>query len=475
MRLEKDSLGSLSIPLDAEYGIQSFRAAQNFRISGTSVHPELIRCLLLVKKAAAVANLSTGVLDEIKAQAIVHATDELLDEFFKELFDELQAFDSKKQFTSHFIIDAYQAGAGTSQNMNANEVIANRANLHLGHPLGSYHPIHPNDHVNASQSTNDVYPTAMRLAALQLSRGFVAELQALGDCFKRKALEFDGILKAARTHLQDAVPMRVGQEWSAYAETLFRLRRLVESAQESLCELGLGGSAAGTGINVPEGFQKAALKELSVYLHEPRLKSAPNLFEAMQSQLPVMIYSQALRATALELTRILNDLRLLGSGPSTGFSELVLPSVQPGSSIMPGKVNPSMLEMGNQVCFKVIGNDAAMAFALQAGQLELNVMMPVMAQLILESTQILTNALRAIRERCIEGIEVNRERCTQYLESTSQIATALNPVLGYEKSAELAKEAVKTGKTVFSLVREKNLLTEAQLKMISDPKKLTGR
>lgn len=456
-RLEKDSLGMLEIPADAEYGIQSFRAAQNFKISGTQVHPELIRSLLIVKKAAARANLQAKALDEYRALAIVRAVDELL----------------SFEFENHFIIDAYQAGAGTSQNMNANEVIANRACLMLGHARGTYDPIHPHDHVNASQSTNDVYPTAMRLATLKLSRGLVRELQALGESFQRKSWEFDGVLKAARTHLQDAVPIRVGQEWSAYADTVFRLVGLVSHAQGTLCELGIGGSAVGTGINVPEGFQKAILHELRKEFGEPCLKSAPNLCEAMQSQLPIFIFSQSLRATALELTRILNDLRLLSSGPTNGIGELVLPSAQPGSSIMPGKVNPSILEMGNQVCFKVLGNDAALAFAMQAGQLELNVMMPLMAQLILESTQIFTNTLRAIRERCIDGVEVNRERCLRYLENTSQIVTALNPVIGYERAAELAKEAVASKKTIFALVREKKILTDSQIHSLLDPKKLT--
>lgn len=457
MRIEKDSLGELSIPDDVFYGIQSFRASKNFPISGTQVHPQLIKSFLLLKKAAAKANQAAGALDEKKTAAITTAVDELL----------------KDNYLKHFIVDAYQAGAGTSQNMNANEVIANKANVLLGGKLGTYDHVHPNDHVNMSQSTNDTYPTAMRLATLVLSKELVSELQRFSNAFKQKAQEFDLVIKSGRTHLQDAVPIRLGQEFSAYQKTIEHLISLVIHSQDYLRELGIGGSAAGTGINVPKGFREAIIIELKHDFEDSDLTLSDNMCAAMQSQLPMMVYSNALRACALELTRITNDLRLLSSGPANGLGEINLPSTQPGSSIMPGKVNPSILEMANQVFFKVLGNDQAMAFANQAGQLELNVMMPVMAQLALESSMILTNTLKTMRELCISGITANKETCEKYASQTSQIVTALNPVIGYAKAGELAKESIKSKKTVIELVREQKLLTDKQIKDLLDPKKLT--
>lgn len=457
MRIEKDSLGELSIPDDVFYGIQSFRASKNFPISGTQVHPQLIRSFLLLKKAAAKANQAAGALDEKKTAAITTAVDELL----------------KDNYLKHFIVDAYQAGAGTSQNMNANEVIANKANVLLGGKLGAYDHVHPNDHVNMSQSTNDTYPTAMRLATLVLSKELVSELQRFSNAFKQKAQEFDLVIKSGRTHLQDAVPIRLGQEFSAYQKTIEHLIGLVIHSQDYLRELGIGGSAAGTGINVPKGFREAIIIELKHDFEDSDLTLSDNMCAAMQSQLPMTIYSNALRACALELTRITNDLRLLSSGPANGLGEINLPSTQPGSSIMPGKVNPSILEMANQVFFKVLGNDQAMAFANQAGQLELNVMMPVMAQLALESSMILTNTLKTMRELCISGITANKETCEKYASQTSQIVTALNPVIGYAKAGELAKESIKSKKTVIELVKEQKLLTDKQIKDLLDPKKLT--
>lgn len=457
MRTEKDALGELDLPEHVYYGIQSYRASQNFSISGTQVHPELIKSYLRLKKAAAIANAKSGALDEKLKKAITRAIDELLE----------------NEDLSHFIIDAYQAGAGTSQNMNCNEVIANISNKLLGKPLGSYSPVHPNDHVNMSQSTNDTYPTAMRLALLVTSKDLIAELEKLSESFDRKSKMFDRILKAARTHLQDAVPIRLGQELGAYRDCLRQCAKVILESQDYLRELGIGGSAAGTGINVPKGFRKAILEELKKLFRDDHLSVSKNLCFAMQSQMPVMIYSNALRTTALELTRISNDLRLLSSGPSTGLSEIFLPATQPGSSIMPGKVNPSILEMTNQVLFKVLGNDTGIAYAMQAGQLELNVMMPVMAQMALESTHILTQALKTLRTLCIDGIAANEKKCREYLEHTSQIVTALNPLIGYEKAAELAKEAVRTEKSILALVREKNLLSDAKIKEILNPLKLT--
>lgn len=463
MRTEKDSLGSLEIPDDVYYGIQSFRASQNFPISGTQVHSVFIKTLLLLKKAAAIANKKADSLSATKADAIATAVDELIQiDLEKTLINE-----------KYFIVDAYQAGAGTSQNMNANEVIANKANEILGHPLGSYVDINPNDDVNMSQSTNDVYPTAMRLATLTLSQELINELKFFSSAFGHKSHEFDHILKAGRTHLQDAVPMRLGQEFEAYKVVIDQLIDLITQAQSSLRVLGIGGTAVGTGINTSPGYRPLILAELKNIFHDTHLSLAPNTFAAMQSQLPMMIYSSALRATALELTRIMNDLRLLSSGPSTGLSEIFLPASQPGSSIMPGKVNPSMLEMGNQVFFKVIGNDNAMAMAIQAGQLELNVMMPLMAHLALESTHIMKNAIRAIREHCIQGIKANVAQCEKYLGLTSQIATALNPIIGYAKAAELTKEALKENKSVLDLVKERNILTKDQFEHLLNLRDLT--
>jgi aspartate ammonia-lyase len=457
MRIEKDGLGELQIPDDVYYGIQSYRASKNFPISGTQVHNELIKTFLRLKKAAAIANYETLALDLDKSIAITKAVDKLLEE----------------DYQKHFIIDAYQAGAGTSQNMNANEVIANKANVLLGGNLGSYTPIHPNDHVNMSQSTNDSYPTVMRLATLVLSKELVRELQHFSHSLKNKAQEFDLVIKSGRTHLQDAVPIRLGQEFSAYKTAVDRLIELVIYAQDSLRELGIGGSAVGTGINVPRGYVEVIIRELRLDFEDDDLRGSTDMCYSMQSQLPMMIYSNALRSCALEFTRICNDLRLLSSGPSTGLGEIHLPSTQPGSSIMPGKVNPSILEMANQVFFKVLGNDQTMAYAIQAGQLELNVMMPGMAQAALESTHILTNTLKTVRELCINGITADVEQCEKYAASSSQIVTALNPIIGYAKAAELTKEALRTHKSVIELVREQKLLTEEQIKYLLDPMKLT--
>lgn len=460
MRIEKDSVGQLEIKEDAYYGIQSFRASQNFQISGTQIHSRLIESYLLLKKAAAIANEKSKVLDSKKAQAIATAVDELLK----------QKAHESSQF---FIIDAFQAGAGTSQNMNANEVIANKANEILGHKLGSYQEINPNDHVNMSQSTNDTYPTVMRLATLSLSQELLKEMELFRNSLGTKAEEFDPIIKAGRTHLQDAVPIRLGQEFGAYKYTIDQLIKLIKDAQLSLRVLGIGGSAVGTGINVPKNFRENIIVELRRLFSDPDLIVSPNLIASMQSQLPMMIYSNALRATALELTRIMNDLRLLSSGPSTGLAEIILPASQPGSSIMPGKVNPSLLEMGNQVFFKVIGNDNAMAFAMSAGQLELNVMMPLMAQLSLESTHIMKNALSSIRELCIDGIKASEKQCEKYLGLTSQMATALNPIIGYAKAGELAKEALRENKSIIELIKEKKILSEEQIKTLLNFRDLT--
>jgi aspartate ammonia-lyase len=461
MRIEKDSIGELQIEDNAFYGIQSLRASENFKISGTQVHPELIRCYLLLKKSAVIANNKLNLIDSKKAGAIVSAIDDLL------------LINNTKERSNYFIIDAYQAGAGTSQNMNLNEVIANKANENLGFMLGSYHEINPNDHVNMSQSTNDTYPTAMKLATLSLSKKLINELNLFSNSLGNKEKEFDHILKSGRTHLQDAVPIRLGQEFGAYKKTILQLITLTLESQNYLRILGIGGSAVGTGLNVPNGYREIVINELQVYFDDFNLSLSPNLIESMQSQLPMMIYSNSLRAIALEFTRIINDLRLLSSGPKTGLSEIILPQSQPGSSIMPGKINPSLLEMGNQVFFKVLGNDTAMAFAIQAGQLELNVMMPLMAHLCLESTQIIINAISSIRLKCIDSISANEARCEEFLQQSTQLATAISPIIGYAKVAELTKEAISKNIPIMELIKEKKILTEDQFKKIFNIRKMT--
>lgn len=458
MRTETDSLGKLEIPDRAYYGINSYRASKNFPISGTQIHPVMIESYLLLKKAAAYANHQSGALDQEKFLLITKAVDQLLAE----------------DYLKHFIVDTYQAGAGTSQNMNTNEVIANKANEIAGAPLGSYQIVHPNDHVNMSQSTNDSYPTAMQLATLKLSQTLLPELRALSKSFSTKAHEFDHVLKSGRTHLQDAVPIRLGQEFGAYKKTVDQLHDQVLYAQNYLRVLGIGGSAVGTGINVPETYREHIIKELREYFADEEINLSTNMCSSMQSQLPMMTYSNALRTIALEMTRICNDLRLMSSGPNNGLQEIYLPATQAGSSIMPGKVNPSILEMSNQVFFKILGNDHAMSLAMQAGQLELNVMMPLMCHLALESTHILANTLETLRIRCIDGIKPNLEQCERNVLNTSQIVTALNPIIGYSRAAELAKEAVNNKKSVIDLVREKKILSDEAIRKLLDPRQLTG-
>jgi aspartate ammonia-lyase len=414
---------------------------------------------LRIKAAAATANAQSKTLTSKQARLIQAAVKKLLEDTPLE------------EWPKHFVVDAYQAGAGTSQNMNVNEVVAHTANCIAGRPLGSSAPIHPNDHVNRSQSTNDSYPTAMRLALLDVSEDLQRELEALAKSFAKRAKAWKNVPKSARTHLQDAVPMSLGQEFGAYAKTLGRCAEWVAQGRDGLRELGLGGSAAGTGLNVPRKYPRAVTLELSRLTGE-KLRLSDDLCEAMQSQAPVTQYSAMLRLSALELTRICNDLRILVSGPMTGVSELILPAVQPGSSIMPGKINPSIVEMANQAWFSVLGYDQTVAYCAQAGQLELNVMMPMMAYSLLEATTVMTRALAVLRTRCIDGIEPNLPRLRKYFESTPQIATALSPLLGYEATAKLVKEALEAGISVPDLVRSRKLIPEAELKRLLDPKRV---
>ncbi|MGZ5433848.1 MAG: aspartate ammonia-lyase, partial [Thermoanaerobaculia bacterium] len=411
-------------------------------------------------KAAALANTELGTMQRDIGDAIVRACDQLLHD--------------EGKYRAQFVVDVFQAGAGTSFNMNCNEVLANLANVALGGKLGAYTPVHPNDHVNMAQSTNDVFPTALRMATRFLLDELLLELDGLGDVLDAKGLEFKDVIKSGRTHLQDAVPITLGQEFAAYAAATRRSTRLLRNVGEEVDELGIGGTAVGTGINTPIGYRFAVIRHLNastgIHFHP-----APDLREAMQSQLPVVAVSTALRNLALELTRITNDLRLLSSGPRTGLAEITLPSVQPGSSIMPGKVNPSMLECMNQVLFHIIGADTAIAYASQAGQLELNVMMPMMAFEITFSMEILKNYLPVFVAKCIRGIEANRERCEAYYISSPSLATALNPLIGYAAAAEIAKESAKTGKPIPDLLREKKLLDEDRIAAIFTPDFLAGQ
>jgi len=453
IRTESDTLGQVKLPAKALYGAQTARAIENYPISGRTSCPELIRAYLRIKWAAARVNEGCGVLEPKIGRWIRAATSQLLQ-------------GDENEWPKLFPVDIYQAGAGTSLNMNLNEVIANLANQKAGHPLGSYRLIHPNNHVNCSQSTNDTFPTAARLALLEASRELDRELQALARALAVKARKWNKVVKAARTHLQDAVPMTLGQEFSGYASVAEAFRGWLQGARAELMYLGIGGTAAGTGLNAPRSYRSKMIVELARMTRED-LRPHPNLFEAMQSQGAVAHYSGALRLIALELTRICNDLRLLASGPHTGLAELRLPAVQPGSSIMPGKVNPSILEMVNQVCFAVLGLDHTVAMATQAGQLELNVMMPVITYSALDATRILKCAVHQLHTRVIEGLEPNAERLRAFFESSPQIATALSPKIGYEATAELVKEAAASGKTLLAVIREKKLLSPKELKALS--------
>ena len=456
IRQEKDSLGYVDVPAGAYYGAQTVRAVENYPISGLRAHPLLIRAFGMVKHAAAQANKQLGLVDARRADAILLAAEEVVD----------------GRWNSEFVVDVFQAGAGVSFHMNTNEVIANRANEILGSPLGSYKEVHPNDHVNYGQSTNDVFPSGMRLATLLALETLYPVLDALEQTLAAKAAEFDGIMKSGRTHMQDAVPIRLGQEFAAYGRAMAKARAYIAYSADSLRELGLGGSAVGTGINTHPDYRVLAVDALAK-LSGQMLIPSQDMRWAMQSNAPMAEVSGALRNLALEVIRISNDLRLLSSGPNTGFAEIYLPSLQPGSSIMPGKINPVIPELAAMVAFQVVGNDTATALAVQAGQLELNVMMPTMALNTLQSITIMANMLYQLDTRCIAGITANIARCEQYAESTVSLATALNPYIGYAKAAEIVKESVATGKSIIELVRMQGLISEREISEILDPIRMT--
>jgi aspartate ammonia-lyase len=455
-RIEKDFLGEVKIPEDAYYGITTERVLQDFKISGLNLNPKFLEAYIILKKACALANMKIGRLDTKLGKAIVQGSDEIL----------------SGKLRDQFKVDVFQMGAGTSFNMNCNEVLANRANEILGSKKGDYKPINPNDHVNMSQSTNDTFPTAMRIAILLKLKGLDPELKKLEKSFQEKATQFDNIVKAGRTHLQDAVPIRLGQEFRAYSQTVSKSRRIIQTAGESCREIGIGGSATGTGLNTTIGYREEVLNQLNK-MTTLNLKQAEDLREIMQSQSAVAEISASLRNLALELTRISNDLRLLSSGPTTGLAEIRLPAIVAGSSIMPGKINPSILEMLGMVGFQVVGNDLTISMAVQAGQLELNVMMPVMAFNILFSIEILTNAIRLTRTKCIDGIEADKAKCKHYADTTLGLATVLNPIIGYKTASEIVKHAIKEEKTILNVLREKQILPEEDITKLLNTSKMT--
>ncbi|HEX6817961.1 MAG TPA: aspartate ammonia-lyase [Ktedonobacterales bacterium] len=455
-RMEHDSLGDVAVPSEALWGAQTQRAVENYPISGLHAHEAMIRATILVKKAAALANMETGRLDERIGNAIVEAADEVLDGKWHE----------------HFVVDVYQAGAGTSHNMNSNEVLANRAIELLGGQRGDYKLVHPNDHVNMAQSTNDTFPTSMRVATLLMVRETIPVMERLQRAFEDKGSEFDHIVKSGRTHLQDATPIRLGQEFAAYGLTLQRDIERLRHASESLYELNIGGTAVGTGLNAEMSYITGVVKHLSRLTGFP-FRNAEMLVQIAPDMGPFVEVSGALRVLATDLTKIANDLRLMASGPSTGFYEIVLPAVQPGSSIMPGKVNPSMAEMLNMICFQALGNDTTITFAAQAGQLELNVMMPVIIHNMLWELTILKNGMDTFTERCVRGIKANQARCEDYAFKSASLVTALAPYIGYEASAAIAKEQIATGRDIRDIVRERNLLPEPDLEEILKPQAMT--
>ena len=456
VRVEHDPLGEHTVPSDAYYGIQTARAVENFPISGLHAPADLVAATVLIKKAAARANVELGRLETRVGEAIIKAADEIVSGALRD----------------QFIVDIYQAGAGTSHNMNVNEVLANRASELLGGAKGEYRLVHPNDHVNMGQSTNDVFPSATR-AALLLGHGALVEAaRALAASLHRKSREFASVLKVGRTHLQDAVPMTLGQEFGGYAACVDRGADDVVRAAEQLKEMNLGATAVGTGLNAGEEFSGRVVKYLGTSI-DIELVTAGNHFRVTQSMGDVLAYSGAMRRLAIELGKVASDLRLLSMGPRAGLGEIALPAVQPGSSIMPGKVNPSVPEMVNQVCFQVVGCDTTVCMAAEAGQLELNVMMPVIAWNTLHASTILRNAMRALKTRTVDGITADEKRTRELLERSTALATALSPYIGYEKTADIAKESVATGKPIRTIVLERGLIEEHELDRILSVEAMT--
>ena len=455
-RIEKDPLGEKPVPADALYGIQTVRAVENFPISGLRPLPAFVDAVIWIKRSAALTHKETGRLEPKLADAIVRAADEVL----------------AGKHRDQFVVDVYQAGAGTSHNMNCNEVLANRANELLGGRRGEYAPVHPNDHVNMAQSTNDVIPTALRLATLATLPMLLSAMDRLAETLLSRGQAFDHIIKSGRTHLQDATPIRLGQEFAAYGRTVTRHRQKLAQAADWLRELGIGGTAVGTGINAEPEYPGLMVKYLE-QVSGLELRTGEDRVQLMQSMGDIATLSGAFRAWLLDLNKIANDIRLLASGPRTGLAEILLPAVQPGSSIMPGKVNPSIAEMVNQVCFQALGLDTTVALASEAGQLELNVMMPVITHNVVFGITIVANATRVFADRCVAGIEADEKLCAYWLERSPALVTALAPKIGYAEAAKLAKEAIATGLTVKELVVKKGVLQGKELEETLDLRAMT--
>ncbi|MGP1478632.1 MAG: aspartate ammonia-lyase [Capnocytophaga sp.] len=456
-RTESDLIGELQVPNEAYYGVQTQRAIDNFHISNYKMYhfPEFVKAIGYVKLAAAQTNHELGLLPDWLLAPISQACQEVID----------------GKWNEQFPVDMFQGGAGTSVNMNANEVIANRALEIMGYEKGDYQHCWPNDHINCSQSTNDAYPTTIKLATYRMNQKLVKKLQEVVAAFRQKGKEFADVIKMGRTQLQDAVPMTLGQEFEAFAATLEDNITRLDNNAKLLLEINMGGTAIGTGLNAPEGYAKLCAEKMAALTGEAFV-SSKNLIAATPNTGAYVSYSSALKRFAVELSKVCNDLRLLASGPRAGLHEINLPAMQPGSSIMPGKVNPVIPEVVNQVCFKVIGNDLTVSFAAEAGQLELNVMEPVLCQAIFESVSLLENALDTLRSKCVEGITANREVCLEMVKHSIGIVTALNPYIGYKNSTKIAKEALETGKSVYNLVLEHQLLSKAELDDILDPKNM---
>jgi len=460
MRVEHDLLGEKAVPAAAYYGVQTARGLENFHISGVQIrlYPDLIRALAMVKRGAARANFECGVFDQKILTGIEGACKEIAD---GALHDQFQ-------------LDVLQGGAGTSTHMNANEVIANRALELMGHNKGEYQHCDPHDHVNASQSTNDAYPTALHVGMALGNGRLIAAINDLIAAFRAKGREFSSILKMGRTQLQDAVPMTLGQEFNAFAETLAGEIRALDAVQRVLCEINMGATAIGTGLNAPAGYAQRCTAHIAEISGLP-LYLASDLIEATQDTQAFVLYSSCMKSLAIKLSKVCNDLRLLSSGPRCGLREINLPPKQPGSSIMPGKVNPVIPEVVNMVCFRVIGSDQTISMAAEAGQLQLNVFEPVIAACIFEAQTLFINAAQTLRVHCVEGITANPDVLRHYVDFSIGTVTALNPVIGYERATELAAEAAKTGRGILELVREKGILTEAQLAQVLDPMLMTGQ
>ena len=456
-RVDKDSLGKIKVPSSAYYGPFTVRAIEQYKVTGQKAHTNLVRAYVMIKRSAALANSELKALDEQKARAIIKACDEIL----------------SGKMLDQFVVEAINSGAGTAFNMNSNEVIANRALEILGKKKGSYEIISPNDHVNMSQSSNDTFPTAMHVAILLNVEETVNSLDKLITSLQKRAKKFSGIVKIGRTHLMDAIPVTLGAEFDQYAYSLKQARAVLVQAMDRLAYVGLGGTAVGTGANAPKGYRRLAIKNLS-RISGLDLKPSDNMFYSLQSKFDVSNCSSTLRNLAIELNKMANDIRLMASGPTAGLAEILIPAVHAGSSIMPGKVNPSLAECLNMVCFNVIGNDVSVAMAAQAGQFELNVMLPGMLKCMLDSTDMLKNFLPVFAANMVDGIEANRDKLESYLEKSPVLVTLLNPYIGYLKAAEIYKESLKTNKSIRELVLNKKLMTKQQLDKALSRKSMLG-